>query len=173
MFGVGQSPFLLGGTLDTHLDKYTEELPEIIEEIKENLYVDDVIGGVENQDEAKNLKENIIKIFGDTKFVLHKWHSNIPELEDCCFKDEDVEQTYAKQKMNVKKSDSAVLGVTWDKTEDSIAANFPVREAEVTKRGVLQYIAAIYDPLGLASPIVLRAKILYREICDRKLGWDK
>ena len=123
--------------------------------------MDDVIRGAENQDEAKNLKENIIKVFGDAKIVLHKWHSNIPELEDCCFKDED-----AKQKMNVKRDDSAILGVMWKKTEDSIAVNFPVRETEVTNRGVLQYIAAICDPLGLASPIVFRAKILYHEICD-------
>ena len=174
VFGVGQSPFLLGGTLNTHLDKYTtEEFAEIIEEIKENLYVDDVIGGAETQDEAKTLKEQTIKILGDAKFVLHKWHSNIRELEDCSLKDEDEEQTYAKQQMNVKKDESAILGVKWNKNEDSIAVTFPVRETEVTKRGVLQYVASIYDPLGLVSPIVLRAKILYREICDRKLGWDR
>ena len=42
--------------------------------------MDDVIGGGENTAEVKESKEQIIKILGDAKFQLHKWHSNVPEL---------------------------------------------------------------------------------------------
>ena len=38
-----QSPFLLGGTLEHDLNQFAREYPEIVEEIKTNLYVDDNI----------------------------------------------------------------------------------------------------------------------------------
>ena len=33
-------------------------------------------------------------------------------------------------------------------------------------------MAKIYDPLGLAAPILLTAKMIFRDICDSKLRWD-
>ena len=42
-----------------------------------------------------------------------------------------------------------------------------------TKREVLSNIAKIYDPLGVVSPMSLVGKMLYREIYDRKILWDK
>lgn len=42
-----------------------------------------------------------------------------------------------------------------------------------TKRGVLQKLAKIYDPLyGLASPLTLQGKFMYREVCQTKSAWD-
>ena len=43
---------------------------------------------------------------------------------------------------------------------------------EPTKRETLRQLAKIYDPLGIASPITLQGKIIYRDICDAKLPWD-
>lgn len=174
VFGVNQSPFLLGGTIDTHLDNYSEDLPEIVEEIKENLYVDDIISGGDNDHEVGELKKLLIEIFKAAGFHLHKWNSNIKHLEQSCSEDDvEADQTYAKQQMNVKKNDAAILGVAWNKEEDSIKVKFPEKSTGNTKRGVLQYLAAVYDPLGLVSPILLKAKMLYREICDQKVGWDR
>jgi hypothetical protein len=34
-------------------------------------------------------------------------------------------------------------------------------------------MASVYDPLGIASPSLLIAKQLYRNICDLKIAWDK
>jgi hypothetical protein len=33
-------------------------------------------------------------------------------------------------------------------------------------------MAKIYDLLGLAAPILLTTKVIFRDICDSKLGWD-
>ena len=33
--------------------------------------------------------------------------------------------------------------------------------------------AKIYDPLGLTSPITLEGKILYREVCEKRIPWDQ
>ena len=34
-------------------------------------------------------------------------------------------------------------------------------------------MASVYNPLGVASPMLLVAKQLYRTICDEKIAWDK
>ena len=45
IFGAGPSPFLLGGTLAHHLEKYEESEPEIVKAIKNGLYVEDLASG--------------------------------------------------------------------------------------------------------------------------------
>ncbi len=50
---------------------------------------------------------------------------------------------------------------------------FPKSRDEMTKRGVLQTLASIYDPIGIASPVTLQGKVLFRELCDIKLSWDQ
>ena len=84
----------------------------------------------------------------------------------------DASQSYAKCQMGVKTGETKLLGVPWNKTEDSIEVNFPGPVINVTKREVLGEIAKIYDPLGLASPVTLVGKMLYREACDARTLWD-
>ena len=50
--------------------------------------------------------------------------------------------------------------------------SFLQEKADPNKRGILSKVARIYDPLGLASPISLSGKPLYRDGCDAKLNWD-
>ena len=45
LFGLVQSPFLLGGTLQQYLESKREKYPKEVEEILQSLYVDDVITG--------------------------------------------------------------------------------------------------------------------------------
>ena len=41
-----------------------------------------------------------------------------------------------------------------------------------TKRNVLSILAGLYDPLGLASPLVVTSKILLQELWKEGFGWD-
>ena len=77
LFGLNQSPFLLQGTIHQHLDNAKERYDhDLIEKIRREIYVDDVISGGETVEKARELKETLIKMFGDAGFTLHKWHSN-------------------------------------------------------------------------------------------------
>ena len=66
----------------------------------------------------------------------------------------------------------SLLGLSCEKGEDVIGITFSTTAAEPTKRGIPGKIAKIYDPLGFASPVTLKRKILYREACDAKVPWD-
>ena len=156
--------------------------PEIVKEIEMSLYVDDLISGGADQEKARELKETATEIFDSATFVLHKWHSNVPELEATPSAPEletppSVEsnetETIAKQKLGIPKGEEAsVLVLTWHKRNETIGVKFPSNPAERTKRGILGKVARVYDPHRLVSPVSLTGKLLYREACDAKLAWD-
>ncbi|XP_068739951.1 uncharacterized protein [Montipora capricornis] len=183
LFGMSTSPFLLGGVIEQHLNNLEHKYPDTIEEIRRSLYVDDLISGDKTIARAHHLKEMSQTIFREAKFELHKWHSNVPILERPEYREEGPEeqqssqgceaQTYAKDQLGVKGGETKLLGVRWNKATDKIQISFPEAIENVTKREVLGKLAKIYDPLGLASPITLEGKVLYRQACELRIPWDQ
>ena len=70
--------------------------------------------------------------------------------------------------------ETKILGVIWRKSVDMLGIDYrPCKKVhELTKRGILKSMASVYDPLGITSPLLLVAKLLYRRICERQLQWD-
>ena len=94
------------------------------------MYVDDFISGGINTTVVKRLKQLITNIFGEVQFILRKWHSNVPQLED----DNNSEeiQTYAKAQLGVERNETKILGLMWDKTADTLDVTFP--NLEITRK---------------------------------------
>ena len=75
--------------------------------------------------------------------------------------------------MGIPRKGGAFLpGLSWEKEKDTIGVKFPSEKTEPTKRGILEKIARIYDPLGLVSLVTLEGKLLYWDACDAKVSWD-
>jgi predicted metalloprotease with PDZ domain len=118
------------------------------------MYVDDLLSGGWTVEQAKTRKEISREILQDATFELHKWSSNVPQLEvDEVHQVSELsdEQSYAKTQLMVKPKESKVLGLKWDKQSDTLKISFPSEEVPATKRGILSKLAKIYDPLGLVS----------------------
>ena len=135
--------------------------------------MDDLITGDTNVEKVKHLKETTIDIFQKADFELHKWHSNVPELESEVKPSDESDQSFAKQQLGVGNDETKLLGLQWNKAEDTITVTFPECEETPTKRTVLRTMARVYDPLGMVAPVTLVSKEIYCEICDRKLSWDE
>lgn len=174
LFGLTSSPFLLGGVIQQLLESCRQNYPDIVSEIERSLYVDDLISGGPTSEKAKEIKSASQNVFAKGTFELHKWHSNVKELESAASEPVSIEEgTYAKEQLNVSgRQGATLLGLPWDKENDTVGVSFPQEKADPSKRGVLSKVARIYDPLGLASPISLGGKLLYRDVCDAKLNWD-
>lgn len=79
LFGLAPSPFL--GVIEMHFNNWEERKPELVAKIRKEMYVDDLISGSTTVCETRELKDKTKEIFQDACFNLHKWHSNVPELE--------------------------------------------------------------------------------------------
>ena len=87
-------------------------------------------------------------------------------------KSNEEDQSYAKQQLGVKADETKMLGLTWNKADDTLGVTFPRKAAEGSKREELPFLASIFDPLGLASPKALLRNFLFRYTCDQHLPWD-
>ena len=173
LFGLTCSPFLLGGVISEHLRHWETKYPEVVKEIRDNLYVDDLITGGESVQSVGTKRLRTVEVFEDATFHLHKWHSNDSTLENYDRTNQPEEDlTYAKQHLGSNECEAKLLGLPWNKTEDTLTIPTSSEREISTKRVALSELAKVYDPLGLASPSTLVAKILYREMCEAKLHWD-
>lgn len=70
-----------------------------------------------------------------------------------------------------------VLGTEWHPTQDVFQFSSSKIEHStkntVTKRTLLSESSKLFDPLGLASPIVIRAKFIMQKVWQEKLAWDE
>lgn len=68
--------------------------------------------------------------------------------------------------LNGEREHIKTLGVGWNPSTDTL--NFTVKDlllnGKFTKRTVLSKISQIYDPLGLASAVTIRARVALQEI---------
>lgn len=89
----------------------------------------------------------------------------MPDLVAISSSPYEKEITYAKQQLGgAKPSEGKLLGVPWEREQDVISVILQTTRTGTTKRDVLSHLAKIYDPLGLASPIMLTGKKLYHDI---------
>ncbi|XP_028407828.1 uncharacterized protein LOC114530405 [Dendronephthya gigantea] len=85
----------------------------------------------------------------------------------------DHQQSYAKDQLGVLQGETKLLGLPWNKHNDTLGVTFPNKPDENTKREILRFLASVYDPLGFVSPVTLLGKIIFREVCDKHLPWDE
>ena len=65
IFGAGPSPYILGSTLETHIDLFKDIYPETVKALRDDTYVDDVQYG-------SNVKENLQKFKDESMLILQK-----------------------------------------------------------------------------------------------------
>ena len=97
-------------------------------------------------------------------FNLRSWASNSISLQRIAAADKTIDHNTTVQ----------ILGLLWNTCTDtmSLAPKSLPSSNIVSKRSVLQDSSQIFDPLGRAMPVSIRAKILLQEIWQQKRSWD-
>ena len=136
-------------------------MPEVVAELHKSMYVDDLLSGGHTVEQAQERKSKATAIFNNAKFVLHKWASNVTELEDNCNSEEvNSELTYM--------PNSSWIAMGQKKRQ----VNYPFSSKHNPANEERSKLAKVYDPLGLVSPLTLQGKLIYCDICKQKLPWD-
>ncbi|XP_045035869.1 uncharacterized protein LOC123476924 [Daphnia magna] len=75
-FGLSSSPFLLRATLNKHLDGMESIYSTTVRQLKEQIYVDDYLGGADNISTAKTRIQETKSIFQEAKLNMRSWVTN-------------------------------------------------------------------------------------------------
>ena len=166
-----------------------EQFPEASNTIKKNSYVDDIIDSFNNHAEAEKITEDIDRVLAMGGFKIKEWEISGESTS------ERTRGVYTVLEETTANPSSKVLGIVWDSQRDCLRyvakvnfsqkkrkmhtePNLAAEDAEngipeiLTRRVILSLVNGIYDPLGLAAPFVVTAKILLRRLTMEKLDWD-
>ena len=104
----------------------------------------------------ERFKSEATQVLEEARFPVHKWQSNLRELES-----------------GGMTNPSKILGLSWDKQNDRLELTMRrfTEEELVTKKSILSHLGSIYDPLGMLSPTTAKGQRIYREAYDEKKGW--
>ena len=162
-FGSCSSPFMLAAVLNLHLSKTSSP---VANDMKQNIYVDNILSGCDTEAEIMQYYTQSREIMGKAKFNLRSWSSNNRTLQ----------RLVDEEKTGDPNTTVGILGLCWNTKTDMLSLTpkqLPTNMALLTKRDVLQTSSLIYDPLGWATPVTIKAKILLQYIWQSKLSWDE
>ena len=63
LFGMTCSPFLLGGVINEHLKRWETKYPNLVKEIRDGLYVDDLMTGAESVENVTMKREKAVEVY--------------------------------------------------------------------------------------------------------------
>lgn len=144
---------------------------EVIDTVKRNVYVDDLMKSLPTEAEAIVMVQNLKAICQSGGFNLTKWQqlqvlSVIPEEDRSKnFKELDLDR----DKLLVEQAP----GLQWCIKTDTFKFKFNIKNKPHARLGLLSMISSVYDPLGFLAPFTIPAKMILQDLCWLKCGWDE
>ena len=187
VFGVASSPFLLNATLRHHISKYATSQPHLVHCLLSSIYVDDVVCGAKNDEDAYHLFLQSKQILREGGFNLRKFITNSKVLQHQIDQVEGIHQLVEEENytqitlgrsQRAAEQERKVLGVRWAVQSDELVFDLGdilklANQVEPTKRQVVSLVSRFYDPLGILSPVIVPFKIFFQELSKLKQGWDQ
>ena len=169
VFGNSPSPAVATYGLRKTVQNSQEDVKEFV---RKNFYVDDAITSLATPEDAVSLMKRTQIALSKRNIKLHKTASNNKVIN--AFPVEDLAKEF--KTIDISKDFlplQRTLGITWDLDSDTFTFRIAHKEKPYTRRGILSTVNSIYDPLGFVAPIIIRGKLLFRELVEENTDWDK
>lgn len=181
IFGAICSPvtsqFVKNKIAKTFIDSYPEAATSIIE----NVYVDDYLKSFNSISEGQKLIKNVKDILRKGGYNLIKLQGNHPDILKL-IKEKLRDEENQNEKLFSHAPVEKLLGYNVNFHNDSLqlALSFKnveprIRDGSInpTKKDVLKFMMAIYDPLGLFQFYTSKLKLIYHHLCKEKIDWNE
>ena len=169
-FGATCSPFIAIQT--TRRAVADAEVGEkAVEAVQKRMYVDDYLGSTKNADEGVAEASTVRKALAGADLHFQDWISNSAEFVAAI--QEEKKPIPEISSLSADSESTKVLGAVWNTTSDALGfrINRPADE-EYTRLSLTSHVAGIFDPLGLAAPIIIKAKVRLRDLVVKGLKWS-
>ena len=177
LFGATSSPSVANFCLRKTAQLYQEEFDaEVVETVKRNMYVDDMMKSTSSTEKIVGLASQMRKLLEKGGFRLTKWYSNDRELLATIPESERAESV-VNLELEKLPTESA-LGLKWNTEEDKFVWEVlekilhSVNQKPMTRRGIVSAVYSLFDPLGFIAPYVMKAKLLLQTLSRKRLSWD-
>ena len=175
-FGDKPSPDMASYVLLHIGEKHKSEYPNASVVIERDRYMDDLIHSCRTSEEAIKCIDQLDHVLQTGSFKIKEWycssetvrqqlHSSGTDTHSC---PEMTDVTLDGE------NDIKTLGIVWNPGTDVL--RFVVKDINIetfTKRNVLSKLSMLYDPLGLASVVTIKARIAMQNLWRLKeLNWD-
>ena len=160
--GDRPSPTIAQAALRKTAERESATYPEESTIVKDNTYMDDILGSVETEKERQLVTKNIESMIGTAGFLIKKWTYSYQSCDN--------------KPLTMIATNEKVLGLQWNPSLDTcVFIDIPqIPDGPATKRTVMSCVNRIFDPLGLLAPFILKFKLLLRQIWadEKKFDWD-
>lgn len=173
VFGLNSSPFLLGATLEYHLEQSLKRCDtqaaehlvysrDTLQKLKRSFYVDNCVTSLPDEESVTKFIKESTAVMAEGKFDLRGW-----------------ERTHCSESKIVE-APCPVLGLNWHAQKDVLVINTKFLEGDidvenmvVTKRQILSSTQKVFDPIGYTCPAVLAPKLMLQNLWKEQLTWDQ
>ena len=162
LFGLAVSPYILGAVIKFHASQYTPDISTNV--LLNNFYVDDLVVTSSSYKEMEDIYKNTTTRMREGGFDLCAWGTNNNTLKTLIDREGKLS--------NSNSTNSKVLGIKFDSSQDTIQLQEIDFGPVVTKRDLLAAISKIFDPLSLYAPVTVKGRLLMRQTWADKLNWD-
>ncbi|XP_029168783.1 uncharacterized protein LOC114938832 [Nylanderia fulva] len=169
-YGLSCAPYLAIRTLRQLAEDEEHRFPKGADILRSDVYMDDILSGAKNQEEAESMVRQLTNICTAGGFTLKKWSTNASYLLSLVEPDARLQQ---EARWWLPGESHSTLGLRWQPCDDRFAfATHRITLSAVTKRSVLSLTAKLFDPLGWLSPTTVLAKINIQATWLLGLDWD-
>ncbi|XP_069129352.1 uncharacterized protein [Argopecten irradians] len=165
----GEKAYALHRTVEDSKDTVNQDVQDTV---KRSMHVDDCLTSACIEKKAVSLVEDITKICKAGGFRITKWLSNNSDVIDSIPEEERTTVTKL-WSLDSEPPIERALGVYWFVEKDSLGFQIHLRNVPANRRGMLSITSSVYDPHGIASPFVLKAKSILQRLCKNGVGWDE
>ena len=175
VFGNKPSPAVaISGLRKTGEEGEAEFGTDVKELIERNFYMDDLLKSSPTKEEAVDVLKRTKNLLSTANVRLHKFASSNADVL-AAFEPSELAPNLAEADLSSrdKSTIQRTLGVSWDLKADSFTFQIAEQNTSAcTKRTVLSEVNGVFDPIGLAAPVIIKGKMLLREMTQDGGGWD-
>ena len=167
-FGVRPAPYLAIETVHSHILKFGDEYPEVVESLIDSTFVDDYCTSEDTAEAAIDTVTASSNIMKEAGMELRKWKSNDPEVSK--------HLTALNQSTPGESNQRKVLGVWWNAADDEMYYVNPLTSKpaqHITKRMIVGSVPTLHDPMGFIAPIIVKGKMMIQKLWAAGVEWDE